>query len=273
MRIKADFHTHTNYADGRNTPEEMIISAINMGMEEYGISEHAYISNFPNEPFGMTAGDFERYKAELSELKEKYKGKINFHIGTEVDSFGEHFRAEYMIGSTHQIEKDGIFITVDESEENLQKAVDRYFGGDWYKLCETYYEQEAKTAELTGCDIIGHFDLITKFNQGGKHFDESCDAYLEPALAAMKELLKAEIPFEINTGAISRGYRMEPYPSKILLKELKAMGGMIMINSDSHADNTLLYKFDQAESLALSCGFEYCVIPDFNGGFRRIELG
>ena len=92
-------------------------------------------------------------------------------------------------------------------------------------------------------------------------------------MAAMKELLKAEIPFEINTGAISRGYRMEPYPSKILLKELKAMGGMIMINSDSHADNTLLYKFDQAESLALSCGFEYCVIPDFNGGFRRIELG
>lgn len=65
----------------------------------------------------------------------------------------------------------------------------------------------------TKCDFIGHFDLLTKFNEGYKHFDETKDAYLEPAITAMHKLAALGIPFEINTGAMSRGYRSAPYPS------------------------------------------------------------
>lgn len=273
MKILSDFHSHTDYADGKNTPEEMVLSAIELGISEYGISEHVYMPNPPSEEyFGMDESKFEKYVLELTELKEKYRGKINLHIGTEVDGMGKKLRAEYVIGSTHVLEKDGEMLTVDDSEETLKDACERLFSGDWYKLCEAYYEQEAKIAKLTDCDIIGHFDLITKFNQDGRLFDESCDAYLEPAISAMKELLYADVPFEINTGAISRGYRREPYPSRRLLKELKSRGGMIMINSDSHSKDTLLYKFDMARRLALECGFEYALIPDCKGGYKRTEL-
>ena len=87
-----------------------------------------------------------------------------------------------------------------------------------------YYRQEKQIAELTECDFIGHFDLITKFNQDYRHFDESLDAYLEPALDAMRELNKAHIPFEINTGAMSRGFRKEPYPSALLFAGAKSDG-------------------------------------------------
>ena len=83
-----------------------------------------------------------------------------------------------------------------------------------------YFEAEAQIYDRTKCDFIGHFDLLTKFNEGYKHFDETKDAYLEPAITAMHKLAALGIPFEINTGAMSRGYRSAPYPSAALLKEL-----------------------------------------------------
>ena len=45
---------------------------------------------------------------------------------------------------------------------------------------------------------------MTKFNEGYKHFDETKDVYLEPAITAMHKLAALGIPFEINTGAMSR---------------------------------------------------------------------
>ena len=38
----ADLHMHTTYCDGKNSPEEMIQSAINMGLKTVGLSGHSY---------------------------------------------------------------------------------------------------------------------------------------------------------------------------------------------------------------------------------------
>ena len=40
--IKQDFHVHTTYSDGNNSPEEMILAAIDKGMAKIGISDHSY---------------------------------------------------------------------------------------------------------------------------------------------------------------------------------------------------------------------------------------
>ena len=88
----------------------------------------------------------------------------------------------------------------------------------------------------------------------------------------MRELNKAHIPFEINTGAMSRGFRKEPYPSALLLRELNQMGGTIMINSDSHRTDTIGWQFETAARLAVSCGFDgyYALLP--GGGFQKIRF-
>lgn len=39
-----DLHTHTTFSDGRNSPEEMVLSAIGMVMSTLGISDHSYTS-------------------------------------------------------------------------------------------------------------------------------------------------------------------------------------------------------------------------------------
>ncbi len=67
--------------------------------------------------------------------------------------------------------------------------------------------------------------------------------------------MKANKIFEINTGAISRGFRTTPYPSRELLETIAKMGGRITITSDAHSTSGIVCSFDLAEQLALDCGF------------------
>lgn len=270
MKLRADFHTHTTYCDGKSTPRQMVEAAYRMGLTDLGISGHADYSMW--EPgFGMSDEALAAYKQELEALREEYAGKINLYIGIELDTLGPVQQAEYAIGSTHSVLKDGHLVTVDDTEEKLVCAVETLWNGDWYAFARDYYELEATVYDKLHCDWVGHFDLLTKFNEGYKHFDETKDAYLEPALAAMKKLHGQGLPFEINTGAMSRGYRTAPYPNPILLRELHAMGGRILINSDSHSADTIVYAFDQAQKMAYECGFRKTTVLTPNG-FQEISL-
>ena len=38
----SDFHVHTTFSDGKHTPEEMILSAVEKGMTAIGFSDHSY---------------------------------------------------------------------------------------------------------------------------------------------------------------------------------------------------------------------------------------
>ena len=40
--IAQDFHIHTSYCDGKNTPEEMIQAAIKLNMQKIGLVCHSY---------------------------------------------------------------------------------------------------------------------------------------------------------------------------------------------------------------------------------------
>lgn len=74
-------------------------------------------------------------------------------------------------------------------------------------------------------------------------------------MGALEKLLKRDVIFEINTGAISRGYRTSPYPAPFLLRAIREKGGRVCITSDSHSARTVLFAFDAAEALARACGF------------------
>ena len=269
--LRADFHTHTTFCDGRNTPREMAQAAYQKGFTDFGISGHADFS-FCDPGFGMGDEAVEEYKQELRRLREAYAGRMNLYIGVELDCLGPVQEADYAIGSTHCVLKNGEYVCVDDTEERLSEAVMRLWGGDWYAFVRDYFETEARVFERTHCDWIGHFDLLTKFNGRGRYFDEKSDDYLEPALSAMRRLNREGLPFEMNTGAISRGYRDEPYLSGILLKELNLMGGRIMINSDSHGRENIGYGFDRALQAAWESGFRRVCVLAPGGGFRELDI-
>ena len=59
-----NFHTHTVFCDGKNTPEEMVLSAIEKGFTALGFSGHGLTSFDPGYCLRDTAG----YRAEILRL-------------------------------------------------------------------------------------------------------------------------------------------------------------------------------------------------------------
>lgn len=242
--IKADFHMHTVYCDGANTCEEMVLSAIERGFFAVGVSGHSY--TFFDESYCMSAENVRRYIDDINSLKEKYRESIAVFCGIEQDFYSSFPTDEfdYVIGSVHYLRCGDEYVPVDETSEILRSACEKYFGGDIYALCETYYDAVSQVAEKTRCDIIGHFDLITKFIEKEPLFDTKNPRYIKAWRKAVDTLLPYHIPFEINTGAMSRGYRTSPYPAEDIIAYIRERGGRTILSSDAHSKESIGYHFN-----------------------------
>ena len=222
-----DLHMHSTFSDGKDSPEEMIREAIRRGLETVGISDHS-----SGDPCGMTLAQSVEYRAEIARLKEKYKGQIRVLCGLERDFLSDDFAEyDYVIGSVHWLPMpDGHRVSIDWTAEKLREGAEKYFGGDMIALAEAYYAAEAQVAEVTKCDIIGHFDLVTKFIENDPSFD-----------------LEAGKPFEVNTGAMSRGYRTGPYPAREIREYILERGGQLLLSSDAHAKENIGFGFGELQ--------------------------
>ena len=251
-----NLHSHTVYCDGSLTPEEMVKAAIKKGCSSFGLSGHSYA------PFDlkhcMSKGDTERYQRDAVRLKEKYSSEIELYFGIEQDYYsdGPPVGFDFIIGAIHYLKAGDTFVCVDAGAKNQKTAVDEYFGGDYYAFAEKYYETLADIGK-TGADIIGHFDIVTKYNSNSGLFDETDPRYIGAALGAMDEILKTRSLFEVNTGAMYRLGKPEQYPAAFLLKELQRRGGEAILSSDSHDAASICWKFDEMRELLKSCGFKY----------------
>ena len=295
--LRANFHTHTTRCDGSSTPEDMARRAVSLGFTQLGFSGHMDPDNHM---------DMNLYRNRIHALQEQYRGKIDILIGIELDTVYNPVYArqvEYTIGSTHfpdvacnrgyegaglQPSNGGACepeggrnrsgserpLSVDGSPEDLQLLADRYFGGDFYQLARCYYETEAQVYDRLHCTFIGHFDLITKFNDQMHVLDETDPRYTRPALETMAYLAEEGVPFEINCGAVNRGLKREFYPNSFFLRALHDMGGEILINSDAHQAELLNGAFDRAVNQAAACGFTHTniLVHGENGAVSQRSL-
>lgn len=243
-----ELHCHTAFCDGKNTPEEMVLAAIDKGLCRIGFTGHA-----PS-PYGtdyaMDAARLRAYLDEIAALKQKYADKIEVLLGLEQDLYSDPLPAglDYFIGSVHDIVVDGKNYAVDHTAEGLARCCREGFGGDAYAMCEAYYAEVAQLADMKP-DIVGHIDLVTKYIEIDPLFDPSHPRYLAAAYRAIDALLPTGALFEINMGAMSRGYRSTPYPAPALLDYIKQKGGRVLLTGDSHAASTLCYAFEDWKQL------------------------
>ncbi|MGX8704670.1 MAG: hypothetical protein ACSW8H_09525, partial [bacterium] len=90
-----------------------------------------------------------------------------------------------------------------------------------------------------------------KYNAGGedgckgKLFDEGHPRYVAAWQKAADKLIATGVPFEINTGGMSRGWRTDTYPAKPIRDYIAAHGGRFILSSDSHSTETLCSQFDK----------------------------
>lgn len=233
--IKENFHTHSIYCDGKNIPEEMVKAAVNLGFNALGFSGHCKISRFESN-WSMSDERTNNYINAVTKLREEYKDKINIYIGTELDYFSdvEMNRYDYTIASVHYLNQGGEQQPIDTSLEIQQRDADKFFGGSLIDYSVDYYRYVGDILNKFDADIIGHFDLVTKFNEADCAFDTKDKKYINAWHDAVDALIPFNKPFEINTGAIARGYRKTPYPAFDIADYIAEKGGYFIVTSDCH---------------------------------------
>ena len=254
---RIDLHTHSVFCDGKNTPEEMVRAAIERRMEVIGICVHSHTPH--DESYCATLAGMRDFLAEMRRLKEKYAGRIRVLAGAEQDLFSDADVSDfdYAIGSVHYLKLGGTYYEVDHSADYFRKTVEKCFGGDYNAFAEQYFEEVSSVLAVTKADVVGHLDLLTIFNEGGKLFDEGDPRYLKAAKACIDRLIPYGKPFEINTAAMHRGYRTGPYPSPALRSYIREKGGCFLLSSDAHSADRLMYRFEAFQEAADEAAYDW----------------
>lgn len=261
MRFSS-LHCHTTFSDGKASAEEMVRAAVAKGFDAIGFSDHGPIT--VDCACNMRAEDFAAYRDEVRRLQTLFRGQIDVLFGLECDwlkgiqpmSFYDAFETDYRIGSVHFLCFDGEAAAVDFSAESQERMVMSQFNGDWEAFVLDYYRNVEAMTAAGGFEILGHLDLVRKFNEGGRLYDEKAAAFNTAVARILEAAADNRIAVEVNTGAVGRGWRSSPYPAFWILKECRRRHLPVVLNSDAHTPDGLDAFYPQALDLLREAGYD-----------------
>lgn len=262
------YHVHSTFSDGENTPEEIVRAAIEKGMLAIGFSDHGYTDY----DLRYCMKDTEGYRKEILRLKEVYKNEIQIYLGVEEDAFHPLDRSQYdyIIGSSHYLCKDNQYYPIDSSYDYFKECL-KVVEYDVVAMAEQYYRAFCTYIKERRPDVIGHFDLLTKYDELDASLFLENKKYCDVAEKYANVAAQSGCLFEVNTGAIARGLRTTPYPSEKLLYVLRKADAKLVLSADSHSMDTVTFRFDETRKYLRDIGFAYAYAL-FNNKWQRYEL-
>ena len=271
MLNKQNLHVHTVFCDGKDTPEEMVKEAIKRGFDSLGFSIHS-----PRTGSIVTFGadHIEEYKKEILRLKAEYKDTLKIFLGIEEDYYSDNSDPagfEYSLIAVHSLKFGDTVYGFDTTLEKTKAYIDEHLGGDGMAFAKLYYKTLAVSADKYKYDVIAHIDLVSKNNEKGHFFDTTSKEYLDSAFEAIDALVGKVPLFEVNTGAVARGYRSTHYPEMPLLKRLRELGFGATISTDCHNKDLLDFEYERATEYLKEAGFKSKFILTDNG-FTEVGL-
>ncbi len=236
-----NFHSHTQFCDGRATMAEFAAEAVAQGFTHYGFSPHSPVPI--QSPCNMSMEQVPLFLDEVARLKALYAGKIRFYAAMEIDYLGEdwgpahpYFRSlplDYSIGSVHFIpDQDGTLVDIDGRYERFKQKMSEHFHDDIRYVVDTFYRQSIDMLRHGHFDIIGHFDKVC---HNASHYCpgiEDRQWYQNHVNALIDEIIASGVTVEINTKAWTDHHRMFPAPRH--WKRLLQSRVPVIINSDAH---------------------------------------
>ena len=124
--ILGDLHVHTNYSDGNEKMEDMVIEAIRLGRRYIGFTDHSESEHIAN---GMDRKKFEKYSEDIDKLNDKYKGRITLLKSSETDILADGSldwdndileEMDYVLASVHT----GLGMSKDEMTERIIRSME-----------------------------------------------------------------------------------------------------------------------------------------------------
>ena len=250
--------------------EPVVQRAIEAGFTHYGLSEHCpryrdqdlYVDEAA---LGMTpaslAETFRAYIDEAFALRERYADRIQVLVGFETERLPpgdwharmRELRAlapfEYVIGSVHDV--DGVW--VDYKREVTEELAERV--GGRARLQALYFDAVADMVGTLKPEVVGHIDLIRKFEGDGASIDPAAWPHLEAALEAVRA---AGAALDVNSGAFRRG--LSPvYPLPAILQRARQMGVGVTLGDDGHGAHDV------------GVGLDACLRALADAGYRELR--
>lgn len=259
--LRSDLHSHTNWVDGRDSPEDMVLGAVAAGLEEFGISEHVALPA-PNPvwevfPLGLRPDRAKAHADAVAALAVKYAGRIRVRRGYEADyvreaSFPdrglyEPLAPDYLIGSVHFLRApDGTIASVGTGKSAMaafDAALRELWGGSPERLARAYFAAEREMVSRFDFDVVAHPDLILHHNRDRVVFDTAAPWWREELEATADAIAASGKAVEINTGGLFRGLVPDAYPAKPFRDLLRARGVKFVLSSDAHRSDAIAHAF------------------------------
>lgn len=243
-----NFHTHTQFCDGRAPMEKFVEEAIEQEFKSLGFSPHAPIP--AESPCNMTQDEVPVYLEEIKRLQALYGDKIAIYASMEIDYLDEawgpanayfvNLPLDYRIGSVHFLPNPiqaGAYVDVDGSPEGFITKMDKFFNNDITQVVKAFFAQSVAMVEHGGFDVIGHFD---KIGYNANCFQEGIEReawYRKLVLNLIDAIMDYHLIIEINTKAWLKKQRM--FPNLDYFALLKKYETPIVVNSDAHEPSLL----------------------------------
>lgn len=250
--ITVDYHNHhVRCGHATGTIEDYIKFALQKGLTEIGISDHAPMywleGNDPQPRGAMAKDELDGYVEETLKLKAKYADQIAVKLGIEADyieGMEQDYAAilakypfDYVIGSVHLV--NNVHVYEASRWQNRPNAT---------PIFEEYYRLVVKSAQSGLFDILAHTSAVLAY--APQPFPAETATMQDAALDAIKQ---SGITVEINTS----GYRKmntDPFPTTRMVRRAAALGIPLTFSSDSHHPEQVANNRDKVELLLLELG-------------------
>jgi len=273
-----DYHVHTEFSDDSTYPIEQVVKdAIAIDLDEICFTDHVDygikqdrdskkpIKYRGKEPFANV--DYPAYAAKIKELQDVYHTKINLKMGMEfgvqqhtISKYEDLFQKypfDFIILSIHQVD-DKEFWTQDFQKGKSQEEYNR-----------RYYEEMLHVVKkYKNYSVLGHMDLITRYDKAGIYPFEK----VEPILSEILKIVIADGKgIELNTSYHRYGLS-DTTPSVNILKLYRKLGGeQITIGSDSHSPGQLGSYMKEAKETLKDLGFPYfCTYDKMQPAYHKL---
>jgi len=245
--------------------EDIVLRAIELGFTHYGLSEHSpRLSTSELFPAEMEGGvealqrAFREYVTEARALQERYADRIEILVGYETEKLPQpHWESvmlglreehgfDYCVGSVHDV--SGRW--VDVSEEDTRALAESRGGRE--ALQAEYFDSLAELVDRLKPEVVGHIDLIRKFDGMDAQFGADVFQHIERALEAVAQ---AGSRLDVNCGAFRRG--LSPvYPLPAILGRAREMGIGVTLGDDGHGVATVGVGLDESMRVIAAAGYD-----------------
>jgi histidinol-phosphatase (PHP family) len=246
----------------------VVEAACARGFTTYGLSEHAprFLREhlYPEEA-ALTPADlgktFERYVERAVALRDEYADRLELLVGFETEALPlqswpqkmREIRAsapfDYIVGSVHSVGETWIDLNVETSERAALAC------GGWEALRAAYFDQLADLVQALQPEIVGHVDLIRRFEGYDFAFSARAMQHAERVLEAARSAGSA---LEVNAAPARRGFG-PVYPGPQVLSRACAMGVAATLGDDSHGPDTV------------GIGLDACLRALVDAGYRDVH--